>query len=55
MGDRTEGGYFDWAAFLRCPNCGSDRVELDHYDDGTFVRCRDCRAEGWAEGLTSTE
>lgn len=55
MTRNAHGGYHDWAAFLRCPNCGSDRIDLDHYDDGTFVRCRDCGAEAWAEGLTSTK
>ncbi|MFW5938072.1 MAG: hypothetical protein ACOCSN_03935 [Halanaeroarchaeum sp.] len=54
MTGNARGGYHDWAAFLRCPNCHADRIDLDHYEDGTFVRCRECGAEAWAEGLTST-
>lgn len=52
--ERSRGGYYDWSAFLRCPNCGATTIELDHYDDGTFLRCRECGAEAWASGLTTT-
>lgn len=55
MVDRSRGGYYEWRAFLRCPNCGSDAIELDAYDEGTFVRCRDCGAEAWAAGFVEAD
>ncbi len=52
---RPSGGYHDWRAFLRCPDCGRDQVELDHYADGTMFRCRHCGAEAWSETIGETE
>lgn len=51
----ARGGYHEWRAFLRCPDCGRDDVGLEHYDEGTMFRCRHCGAEAWAEGISERD
>lgn len=55
MARRQRGGYHEWRAFIRCPECGSDAVEFDFYPEGTMFRCSRCGAEAWSEEIGETE
>lgn len=52
---QSSGGYHQWTAFLRCPDCGQSTIALEYYPDGTLFRCEHCGTEAWAAGISENE